>query len=77
MRNRITKEEKKERGIGAWVDIDRQVSIPSNKLRMGSLKNKIPIQLSDHKTIIFLCNRKKDMANQIKAKWEKHINTLR
>lgn len=77
MRNRITKEEKKERGIGAWVDIDRQVRIPANKLIRGNVTNKILVPLSDGKTIVCVNRKKEDRIHQIKNRYEKHIASLR
>ena len=74
-RDRITKHEKKERGLGYENDCDRQVHIPHQKLRRGSLKNKIMVPLSDGKTILFL--RTDAKIPRIKARYEKYLSSLR
>lgn len=77
IRDRITKEEKKERGIGMISDHDLQVRIPASKLRKGNITDKILVPLSDGKTFVCVHPKKVDRIHQIKNRYEKHQASLR
>jgi len=72
---RISKQEKLDRGIGQFVDYDKQGRIPPSKFRFGNVRHKKLVKLSDGKTIICIAPGKN--ITKIKSKYEKHINSLR
>lgn len=59
---------KTEKGLGSGINYHQQTSIPHSHFKAGSIKDKIPILLSDGKTIVFA--KKGSNLTEVKERWE-------
>jgi hypothetical protein len=60
--------DKTEKGLGSGINYHQQTSIPHSHFKAGSIKDKIPILLSDGKTIVFA--KKGSNLTEVKERWE-------
>ena len=66
---------KTEKGLGSKIDHGKQTPIEKHHLIAGDTSNKIPISLSDGRTVVFA--KCKEDVEKVKEFWEdkiKHIN---
>lgn len=62
------RKDKTEKGLGSAINYRQQSSISKDHFKAGSIKDKIPILLSDGKTIVFA--KKGSNIKEIKERWE-------
>ena len=60
--------DKTEKGLGSAINYHQQTSISKTQIKAGDISDKVPIPLSDGKTIVFV-KEGSDYA-KIKERWE-------
>lgn len=73
MRHTRVKQDKTEKGLGSGINYHKQTPILNVHLMAGDISNKIPIPLSDGKTIVF--TRYQKDVEKVKEFWEKKIKS--
>lgn len=67
-------ESKTSRGVGSRINNFDQNKLSHKHLDMGNVSKKIPIPLSDGRTIIFVSSR--EDVDRVKAFWEERIKHI-
>ena len=67
-------DKKTEKGLGSRINYNKQDEISTKHLKAGDVSNKIPVHLSDGKTIVFA--KSEEDVERVRALWEKRVGYI-
>ena len=73
-KNQRADEAKTAKGLGSRIDHGQQPHLSKNILHMGDVSKKIPVPLSDGRTIVFA--KSAEDVERVKAFWENKIKFI-